>query len=135
MSVVISFILSTPYVYFGWHILWLHLAAMLYNIGVNSLVILFFGSFNKKKIELDKKAAFNYQGTGAAQWLSSIPLMLAPILLFYIPYKFISFNAGILTLAILGIIGIVLNKIILKAIVKRYKASKYKMIAGFSQIG
>ncbi len=76
MSVVIMFVLGIPYVFFGWKILLAHFAAAIYNIGVNSHVILWGGSFNRKKIELDKKAAFNYQGTGAVQWLIGIPLMI-----------------------------------------------------------
>ena len=55
MSVVILFVLGIPYVYFGWKILIAHLAAAIYNIGVNSHVILWGGSYNRKKIDLDKK--------------------------------------------------------------------------------
>ena len=76
MSVVVLFVLGIPYVYFGWKILIAHFAAMIYNVGVNTHVIMYGGSFNRKKINLDQKAAFNYQGTGAVQWLIGIPLMI-----------------------------------------------------------
>ncbi len=49
MSSIIMFVLSIPYVYFGWKILLVHFAAMVYNVGVNTYIILLAGSFNRKK--------------------------------------------------------------------------------------
>lgn len=132
-SVVIMFILSIPYVYFGWNILLAHFAAAIYNIGVNSHVIMFAGSYNRKKINLDQRAAFNYQGTGAVQWLVGIPLMILPILLFFPFYYFFSFKSGLMALIIIGLIGIVFHQKIMKVIVQKYLESKYKMIDAFGQ--
>ena len=133
ISAIIMFVLSIPYVYFGWKILTIHFAAMIYNIGINSHVLLLGGSFNRKKIDLTQRAAFNYQGTGAVQWLIGFPLLLIPILIFYVPYKFLGFEAGIATLIILGIIGIVFHQKIMNFITKKYLNSKYKMISAFDQ--
>jgi hypothetical protein len=133
ISAVIMFVLSIPYVYFGWKILAIHFAAMVYNIGVNSHVLLFGGSFNGKKIDLTQRAAFNYQGTGAVQWLIGFPLLLIPILFFYIPYKFINFEAGIITLIVLGGIGIIFHQKLMNFITKQYLNSKHKMISAFDQ--
>ncbi|MBC2843834.1 DUF5687 family protein [Winogradskyella flava] len=133
MSVVILFVLGIPYVYFGWKILIAHFAAAIYNIGVNSHVILWGGSFNRKKIDLDKKAAFNYQGTGAVQWLIGIPLMLVPMGLFALINWLIAFEAAVAMLIILGILGIVFHKKLMGFITQKYLDSKYKMIDAFSQ--
>ena len=133
MSVAILFILGIPYVYFGWKILIAHFAAAIYNIGVNSHVILYGGSFNRKKIDLDKKAAFNYQGTGAVQWLIGIPLMVLPMALFGITNWLVGFEAAIALLIILGVLGIILHKKLMTLITKKYLDSKYKMIDAFSQ--
>ncbi|MFP4844610.1 DUF5687 family protein [Winogradskyella sp. PE311] len=133
MSVAILFILGIPYVYFGWKILIAHFAAAVYNVGVNSHVILYGGSFNRKKIDLDKKAAFNYQGTGAVQWIIGIPLMILPMGLFALVNWLVGFEAAIALLMILGILGIVLHKKLMKVITKKYLDSKYKMINAFSQ--
>ena len=133
MSAIIMFVLSIPYVYFGWRILIIHFTAMIYNIGVNVYVLLYAGSFNRKKIDLTQRAAFNYQGTGAVQWLVGFPLLLVPMGIFYLPYKFISFEAGVLAMLILGVIGIVFHQKIMKIITKKYLESKYKMISAFDQ--
>jgi len=133
ISAVVLFILSIPYVYFGWKILLIHFAAMVYNIGVNSHVLLYGGSFIRKRINLSQRAAFNYQGTGAVQWIIGIPLLLFPVLIFYLPYKFIGFEAGIATLIILGGLGILFHQKIMAFIEKKYLASKYVMISAFDQ--
>ncbi|NRD22138.1 hypothetical protein HNV10_02725 [Winogradskyella litoriviva] len=133
ISVVLLFVLGIPYVYFGYKILIAHFAAAIYNIGVNTHVILWGGSFNRKKIELDKKAAFNYQGTGAVQWLIGIPLMLVPMALFGLVNWLAGFAAAIALLILLGVVGIVFHKKLMKGITKKYLDSKYKMIDAFSQ--
>lgn len=133
ISAIVMFVLSIPYVYFGWKILAIHFAAMVYNIGINSHILLFGGSFNRKKIDLTQRAAFNYQGTGAVQWLIGFPLLLIPILLFYVPYYFINFEAGIATLIILGGIGIIFHQKLMSFITKQYLNSKHKMISAFDQ--
>ncbi|WP_159022064.1 DUF5687 family protein [Formosa sp. L2A11] len=133
LSVIILFVLSIPYVYFGWKILLAHFGAAIYNIGVNTYVILYGGSFNRKKINLNEKAAFNFQGTGAVQWIIGLPLIVFPIIIFSIFNYFFSFEIGVLALIILGLIGIVFHEKLMKFITKKYLASKYKMIAAFDQ--
>lgn len=133
LSVIILFVLGIPYVYFGWKILLAHFAATIYNIGVNTHVIMYGGSFNRKKINLDQKAAFNYQGTGAVQWLIGIPLLLLPMGLFALFYFLIGFEIACLILAILGVIGIVFHQKIMRIITSKYLESKYKMIDAFNQ--
>jgi len=133
ISALLLFILSIPYVYFGWKILVIHFATMVYNIGVNSHILLFGGSFNRKKINLSQRAAFNYQGTGAVQWIIGFPLLVFPVLIFYLPYKFIAFEAGIAALLILGGLGILFHQKIMTFISKRYLKSKYEMISAFEQ--
>lgn len=133
LSVIILFVLSIPYVYFGWKILLAHFAAAIYNLGVNTHVILLGGSFNRKKIDLSQRAAFNYQGTGAVQWLIGIPLMLLPLAIFALSYFLAGFEVGCLVLAILGIIGIVFHQKLMTFITAKYVSSKYKMIDAFSQ--
>ncbi|MCL6293399.1 DUF5687 family protein [Jejuia spongiicola] len=133
VSVIILFVLGIPYVFFGWKILLAHFAAAIYNVGVNTHVILYGGSFNRKKIDLNQKAAFNYQGTGAVQWLIGIPLLLLPMGLFALFYFLIGFEIACLILAILGIIGIVFHQKLMTTITQKYLESKYKMINAFDQ--
>lgn len=133
MSVMIMFVLSIPYVYFGWKILLAHFAAAVYNIGVNSHVILYGGSFNRKKIELDQKAAFNFQGTGAVQWIIGLPLMVLPMIIFAIMNYLVNFEVAIASIIILGLLGIAFHQKVMKFITNKYQETKYKMIDAFGQ--
>jgi hypothetical protein len=133
ISVVILFVLGIPYVFFGWKILLVHFAAMVYNIGVNSHVIMFGGTFNRKKINLDEKAAFNFQGTGAVQWLIGLPLMLLPMAIFGLINWLVSFEIATTVIAVLGFIGIALHKKLMTAITNKYIKNKYIMIHAFNQ--
>ena len=133
MSVAVMFVLGIPYVFFGWKILIAHFAAAIYNIGVNSHVIMWGGSFNRKKIDLDKKAAFNYQGTGAVQWLIGIPLMALPMALFGLVNWLVGFAVAIALLIVLGLVGILLHKKLMAFIIQKYSDSKYKMIEAFGK--
>jgi hypothetical protein len=133
ISVVLLFILGIPYVYFGWKVLAVHFAAMIYNIGVNSHVILYGGTFNRKKINLDQKAAFNFQGTGAVQWLIGLPLMLLPMAIFALVNWWISFEIATVVLGALGFTGIALHKKLMQAITNLYIKNKHAMIHAFTQ--
>ncbi|MCF4100665.1 DUF5687 family protein [Gillisia sp. M10.2A] len=134
-SVVVLTILATPYVYFGWRIFLLNIACAIYNIGINTPLLLYSGSFNRKRIDLDKSPFMNYQGTGAAQWIIGIPLLVIPVLLFWLFYKFISFESGMIFLVTAGLIGIFLRNQAIGFIAQVYKRKKYAMIEGFKQKG
>ena len=110
-------------------------AGALFNIGLNTFITLFGGALNRVPIELDTKAkAFsNTNGFNPTQLLIALPKMILPIIIFFIPYHFISFNAGIITLALSGVIGIVFKNFFLNKIEQVYQKGKYKTIAAFSE--
>lgn len=132
-SIVVMAIISSPYIYFGVNILLLNLACAVYNAGVNVPLILYAGSFNKKRIDLEKSPFMNYQGTGATQWILGFPLLLFPIIIWYIVYKIFNETIATASLAFIGIVGLLLKNFFMEKIVKAYKTRKYIMISGFKQ--
>jgi len=135
VAVVASFILSTPYLYFGYKIYSMIAAGALFNIGLNSFITLYGGVLNRVPVELNVKAkAFsNTQGFNPTQLLIALPKIAGPMLIFYLPYKFINFEAGILALALSGILGLVFKNFFLNQIEKVYQKGKYKTIAAFDE--
>ncbi|MDD5148952.1 MAG: DUF5687 family protein [Flavobacterium sp.] len=133
VSVVVLAILSTPYLYFGWRVLAINLACATYNLGVNIPVLLFAGSYNKKKIDLEKSPFMNYQGTGATQWIVGLPLMALPALLFYGVSTIFNPEIAIIVLALLGIIGIGMRNFLIDKIAQGFRKRKYATIDGFKQ--
>jgi hypothetical protein len=134
-AVIISFILATPYIYFGWDIYAMIASGAVFNVGLNSFITLFGGALNRVPIELNVKAkAFsNTNGFNPVQLLIALPKVFLPMILFYIPYKLIGFNAGLITIAMSGVLGIVFRTYIFNFIVNIYKKGKYKTIAAFSE--
>jgi hypothetical protein len=135
VAVGISFILSTPYLYFGWKIFGMITAGALFNIGLNSFITLFGGALNRVPIELNVKAkAFsNTNGFNPTQMLIALPKLGLPMLLFYIPYKLVNFEVGLIVLALSGVLGIVFRNFFLSKIESLYQKGKYKTIAAFSE--
>jgi len=135
VGVAISFVLSTPYLYFGWKIYAMIAAATSFNIGLNSFITLYGGALNRVPVELNVKAkAFgNTNGFNPTQMLIALPKMVLPMLLFYIPYKFVNYETGIIVLGLSGVLGIVFKNFFLTKIEKIYQTGKYKTIAAFSE--
>ncbi|WP_028891533.1 DUF5687 family protein [Tenacibaculum sp. 47A_GOM-205m] len=137
LMVVVSaglYLLSIPYLYFyGLDIFLMITAGAIFNIGFNSLFLLFAGAFNKKRIDLNKSGFSNYQGTSATQFLIIIPIMGVPMFLFWIFNKFVGFNSGVLAIAITGAIALVFKNYFMNRIEKRYIKNKYAAIHAFSQ--
>uniref|UniRef100_UPI0040482B75 DUF5687 family protein n=1 Tax=Polaribacter sp. TaxID=1920175 RepID=UPI0040482B75 len=129
----ILFILSTPYLYFGFDKYLMIAAGAIFNIGFNSLVLLFAGSFNRKQIDLSKGGFGNTQGTSATQFLIVIPIMGFPVALFYaFSYPF-GFNAGLIAIAAAGLLGIVFKNYFMNLITQKYIKDKYAAIHAFNQ--
>ncbi len=134
-AVIVSFILATPYIYFGWRIYSLLIAGAFFNLGINSYLVLFGGVLNRMPLKLNEKAkAFgNTQGFKMSNMLIALPKIFLPMLLFGVPYAIWGFNSGIITIIAFGIVGILLKNYILKKIENTYQKTKYKMIAAYNQ--
>ena len=135
MVVMTSFlyVLSFPYLYFGVDIFLMITAGAIFNIGFNSLFLLFAGSFNRKKIDLNKSGFGNTQGTSATQFLIILPLMVLPMLLFWLFNEFVGANSGYIVVAAIGVISLLCKKYAMNFIEKKYIEKKYVMINAFGK--
>ena len=132
-SVVVLFLLSTPYVYFGWEVLVLNLACALYNIGINMPMVLFISSMNKKRIDLEKSPMMNTQGMSEAQWIIIFPFLGLPVLIYLIPYLISNAIIATIVLGAVGVVGILFRNTLLNKITEIYRSKKYAMVAGFKE--
>src|SRR5699024_9636524 len=133
--VLVSMVLSVPYVYFGWKTYVVILAAGLFNLGLNSFVTLYGGALNRVPIELNVKAkAFgNTQSFNATQMLIALPKLVLPVLLFCVPYWLVGFWTGVAVLALSGLAGLVFKDFFMTQIEKIYQKGKYKTVAAFDE--
>ena len=129
----ILYFLSFPYLYFGIDIFLMITAGAIFNIGFNSLFLLYAGSFNRKRIDLTKGGFGNTQGTSATQFLVVIPLMLFPMLLFWVFNTYVGYNSGFIIVASIGLISLLLKNYAMNFIEKKYIKDKYAMINAFGK--
>lgn len=132
-SSIMAFVLTIPYVYFGWEVLLIHFAAFMYNIGIASLFMLYYGSFRRKTMDLDSRASFNYQGVSGTDMLIVFPILFIPIIVFAILKYAVGLYLAVGFFVLIGVLGLLFRQRVLSKIAERYAKNKYKMITGFSQ--
>ena len=130
-----STILASFYLYFGWQVYLTIVAGAIYNIGINSHLVLLGGAFTKTPIDLTQsqgafgdKKAFNVN-----TMLLSIPKLVLPLLLYGLGKYFGGQELGLAFVALAGVIGFALRNWVFLQIEKIYKREKYKTIAAYKQ--
>ncbi|UII28020.1 DUF5687 family protein [Fulvivirga maritima] len=122
---LIGFLLSLPYGFFGAKIILIHIAALLFNMGVNSFFILYFTGKKPKRIDLSKSSMFNYEGTGLAQFLLAVPCFITPLLGYMLFYILGMPVWGVVLVAFQGVLGIMFRQKLIDVLVKRFNNYKY----------
>jgi len=100
-------------------------------MGVTSFLYILFGLFSRSRIDLGKSQFMNYEGSGAVQWLSVIPVMGLPLLIYWICSLTGNTNAAYIILMAMGVIGMIFHEHILIMLVKLFYKNKYKMAVAF----
>lgn len=135
IGTLISTVLASFYLFFGLHTYLLIVVGAIFNIGVNSHLVMLGGAFVKTPIDLTTgkgafgdKQAFNFK-----TMLITIPKMLVPMALYAIGNYFFSQNIGLVFVAVAGIIGFAFRNYVFTQIEKIYKREKYATIAAYKQ--
>ena len=136
LFIVISclcFLLSVPYVYFGWDILLIHLATFIFNIGVVIHMVIYMALWKPKPMDLNKGGMFNYEGIGVTQFLMVIPLMVAPYIVFLPFALLINDYAGVIALTVVGAVGIFFFNQLSAFSIRRVLRTRYEISSSFRQ--
>ena len=128
---VVCYLLSVPYVYFGWEVLFANTAMFVYNIGINTFLIIYLSMWEPQKLDLNQKSAFSFQGVGAAQWVMGLPVILGPMIL-YIPFAIWgTFNMAMIVFFLIGLLGIVFRNRLISMSASRADRLKYSIGSSF----
>ena len=126
-------ILASFYGFMSWKLLLLHLAAYLYNIGFGSVVVLYFATFNYKRLDITKSASFNWQGVGASQMILGLPFILLPILI-YLPFGKLDHPFwGLFAVGAFGLVMLLLRNFWVNVITNKFEKQRYKIAEGFRE--
>ncbi len=121
--------------YFGWQVYLTIVVGAIYNIGVNSHLVLLGGAYTKTPIDLDSsKGAFgDKKAFNINTMLISLPKLLLPVVLYWIGSKIMNPNLGLAFVAVAGVLGFALRDKVFSLIEKVYKTEKYKTIDAYKQ--
>ncbi|TBX71252.1 hypothetical protein EZL74_01730 [Flavobacterium silvisoli] len=135
IGTVIATIIASFYLYFGWQTYMLIVVGAIYNIGVNSHLVMLGGAYVKTPIDLTmaNKAFGDKQAFNIKTMLISLPKLLVPMLLYALGYYVHSANLGFLLVALAGVLGFALRDKVFTKIEKIYKTEKYATIAAYKQ--
>jgi multisubunit Na+/H+ antiporter MnhC subunit len=137
IGTVISTLIASFYLYFGLHTYLIVVAVAIFNIGVNSHLVMLGGAFVKTPIDLStsKQAFGDKQAFNLKTMLIAIPKLLLPMALYAAGYYIFSPNIGLLFVALAGVIGFLFRDYVFSKIEKIYKSEKYATIAAYKQKG
>jgi hypothetical protein len=137
IATFISTILASFYLFYGWEVYLTIVVGAIYNIGVNSHLVLLGGAFTKTPIDLSSaggafgdKKAFNVNSM-----LLSLPKIFLPLLLYWLGLRFVDKTVALSLVAGAGILGFIFKEKVFSLIEKRYKIEKYSTISAYKQKG
>ncbi|MGB1210490.1 MAG: DUF5687 family protein [Lacinutrix venerupis] len=135
IATVISTIIASFYLYFGWQAYVAVVVGAIYNIGVNSHVVLWGGAYIKTPIDLtsNKKAFGDKKAFNVKTLLLTIPKLILPIVIYAIGHFAHSDILGFALVAVAGVLGFLFKNKVFKIIEKIYKAEKYKTLEAYKQ--
>lgn len=108
---------------------------LLFTIGVSSFIIMFIGTFNDGRINLGEGTFMNYQGVKGSQFLLSFIFIMLPIGIYSLFRFLFNETAGVIAIALPGLVFIIFHKWWITAIIaRRFYARKYKTLEGFRKL-
>ncbi|MDT7828984.1 DUF5687 family protein [Pricia sp. S334] len=135
IATLVSTILALPYLYFGWGAYLAVLVGAIYNMGVNSYLVLWGGAYIKTPIDLtsNKRAFGDKQSFNLKTMLLTIPKLLLPLLVYGLGHYLINPAAGYIFVVLAGLAGFTFKSFVFKQIEKVYKKEKYKTLLAYKQ--
>ncbi len=135
LATLASTFLASFYLFMGGKVYLLIVTGAIYNIGVNSHLVLLGGAFVKTPIDLSKsKGAFgDKQAFNIKTMLIAVPKLAIPVLLYGLGISLFNETAGMLLVAGVGVLGFAFRNLVFKQIEKIYKSEKYATVAAYKQ--
>lgn len=134
-ATIISTLFASFYLYLGLHTYLLIVVGAIFNIGVNSHLVMLGGAYVKTPIDLSSgKGAFgDKKAFNIKTMLLTIPKLLVPVLLYGLGYFFFTPNIGLVFVAVAGILGFALRNKVFQLIENIYRKEKYATIHAYKQ--
>ena len=135
IATAISTVISSFYLYFGWEVYMAIVVGAIYNMGVNSYLVLWGGAYIKTPIDLtsNKKAFGDKQAFNVKTLILTIPKLLLPLGVYAVGHYLINPTAGYIAVALSGVVGYLFKDVVFRKIEAIYKREKYKTLLAYKQ--
>ena len=131
----VAYLLSLLYGFLEIRFIFLNTAAALFNMGVTVFVIMWLSTNNNKRLNVNERASFNFQGSGATQFIAVVPALILPALIMFGFSYFDMPYIGIAVIGGLGLLGIIFHDFLIDVLLRRLQDRKYYMASGFRKEG
>ena len=128
---VACYLLTLIYGFVNPSFIYIGAAFLLFNTGITSLILIYFSTFNTSYIDLGRSQFMNYQGTTVSQFIIPFAVMAIPVITFFIFKSLHQYDLYYYSISIMGLLGIVFSKFLLKSITNQFNKRKLSMAAGF----
>lgn len=135
IATILTTIVSSFYLYFGWEAYLAVLVGAIYNMGVNAHLVLWGGAYIRTPIDLtqNKNVMGNKQAFNSKTLLLTLPKLILPLGLYALGHYLFDPRAGYIFVALAGILGFTFKNKVFSIIENIYKTEKYKTIAAYKQ--
>lgn len=135
IATIFTTIIASFYLYFGWQAYAAVVVGAIYNIGVNSHMVLWGGAYIKTPIDLTsaKKAFGDKKSFNVKTLLLTIPKLLLPMVIYAVGHFAHGEILGFALVAVTGLAGLLFKNKVFSIIEKIYKSEKYKTILAYKQ--
>lgn len=135
IATVISTVFAAFYLYFGWEVYLAILVGAIYNIGVNSYLVLWGGAYIKTPLDLssNKNAFGDKKAFNLKTMLLTIPKLLLPLGVYALGHYLVNPATGYILLAVFGLLGFLFKDVVFKMIERIYKKEKYKTLLAYKE--
>jgi hypothetical protein len=107
--------------------------SFLVNMGITAYIILFLSTYNSRPVNPEKSAFMNWEGVGASQFLLVLPAFFLPVVIHLLLQWVLGWQWGLVVLGMIGIVGILLHRPIMQAVVRQLSRRKYDLIDAYKQ--
>ena len=137
IATTISTLLASLYLFFGIETYLAILTGAIFNIGVNSHLVLLGGAYIKTPIDLtsNKNAFGDKKAFNVKTLLISLPKLLLPMLVYAIGHYSLGWQFGYLLVALFGVLGFAFKNKVFQIIETIYKKEKYITLEAYKQKG
>jgi hypothetical protein len=132
LSGIFTLIIFIPLFFLSTEIFLLNSSFAIYNIGVNTIVLLAWSTLSRKRFDLNA-SLLSTQGKGGSNFAAILPTVIVPVIIYVFAAEYFSEKVGMLILTFTGILGFIFRKILLKIPMGLFHKQKYNMAIGFRE--